>query len=66
MEMYKDNKTEATKNMKKSDKNRSSYYRSISGKEWGIADNYDLCIDSSIGTKKTAEIIVDYIKSVKK
>ena len=66
MDMYKDNKTEAAKNMKKSDKNRSSYYKTISGKEWGNAGNYDLCIDSSIGTKETANIIINYIKSLKK
>ena len=66
MNIYKDNKAEATKNMKKSDKNRASYYKTISGKEWGKADNYDLCIDSSIGTKDTANIIINYIKSINK
>lgn len=66
MNMYKDTKNEATKNMKKSDKNRSSYYKTISGKDWGNADNYDLCIDSSIGAKETANIVINYINSIKK
>ena len=35
MEMYKDEESEAIKNIQKSDKNRSSYYKAISGKEWG-------------------------------
>lgn len=65
MNMYKDKKSEAQKNIKKSDKNRSSYYKAISGKEWGKAENYDLCIDSSIGTKETAKIIINYINTLK-
>jgi len=65
MNMYKDSKTAASKNMKKSDKNRASYYKTISGKEWGKAENYDLCIDSSIGVEKTAEIICEFINKQK-
>lgn len=64
MEMYKDTKSKAIKNIKKSDKNRASYYEIISGKIWGKPENYDLCIDSSIGKEKTAEIICEYIKKV--
>jgi len=63
MEMYKDKKSEAVKNIKKSDKNRSSYYKVISGKEWGKAENYDLCINSSIGSEETAKVIINYIKN---
>ena len=64
MEMYHDTKDEARKNIEKSDKNRSSYYKMISGKNWGESQNYDLCIDSSIGKEKTAEIICNYIKTI--
>ena len=35
-EMYGDNEKEALKNMHKSDKNRASYYKLISGKTWEI------------------------------
>lgn len=35
MEMYKDTKEEAAKNIEKSDKNRASYYKMISGESWG-------------------------------
>ncbi len=65
MEMYKDNKKQAIKNIEKSDKNRSSYYEMISGQKWGKVENYDLCIDSSIGKEKTAEIICEYINKIK-
>lgn len=66
IEMYGDSKKEAAKNIEKSDKNRASYYKIISGKEWGNVDNYDLCIDSSIGSENTAHIICEYIKSIDK
>lgn len=65
-EMYGDNKTEAIKNMNKSDKNRAAYYNMISGNTWGDYANYDLLIDSSIGTEKTADTIVEYIKNIEK
>lgn len=64
-EMYGDTKKEAIKNMNKSNKNRANYYKMISGNEWGDYKNYDLLIDSSIGTEKTAELIVNYIKNNK-
>lgn len=63
--MYGDSKTDAKKNMAKSDKNRASYYRMISNSTFGDVNNYDLCIDSSIGAEKTAEVICDYIKNIK-
>ena len=66
MEMYGDNEKDAYKNIEKSDKNRSSYYQMISGKIWGKSENYDLCIDSSIGKEKTAKIICDYVNVLKK
>ncbi len=66
MEMYKDSKNEARKNIEKSDKNRASYYELISGQTWGKTENYDLCIDSSIGKEKTAQIIYEYIKNITK
>lgn len=63
MEMYGDNKATAKKNITKSDKNRSSYYNLISGKTFGDVTNYDLCIDSSIGTEETAETICNFLKN---
>ena len=66
MEMYGDSKTQAARNIKKSDKNRASYYEMISGQQWGKASNYDLCIDSSIGAEETAEIICEYISKISK
>ncbi len=64
MEMYNDTKNKAKKNIERSDKNRASYYEMISGEKWMNPSNYDLCIDSSIGKEKTAEIILDYVKKI--
>ncbi|MDO4282080.1 MAG: MATE family efflux transporter [Clostridia bacterium] len=64
MEMYHDTKQKASKNIEKSDKARAGYYKIISGKDWGKTQNYDLCINSSIGTEKTAEIICEYVKNL--
>ena len=64
--MYHDTKDKAKKNIMQSDKNRASYYEVISGQTWGDAKNYDLCISSSIGKEKTAQIIIDYINKINK
>ena len=64
MKMYKDTEKEAIKNVEKSDKNRASYYKIISGKTWGDVNNYNLCIDSSIGKEKTADIICEYVSKI--
>lgn len=64
-EMYGDNKTTAKKLLRKSDHNRASYYNAISGLRWGDRENYDLCIDSSVGNELTAKIIAEYAKNSK-
>lgn len=65
MSMYNDNRQDAIKNMKNSDKNRFSYYKAISDCEWSKAENYYLCINSSIGKEETAHIIIDHINNLK-
>ena len=62
MEMYGDSKKQAPKSIEKSDKNRSSFYTLVTGQNWGNPENYDLCIDSSIGKEETAKIICEYAK----
>ncbi|MBQ3296929.1 cytidylate kinase family protein [Candidatus Saccharibacteria bacterium] len=63
-EMYGDKPNEARKSIKKSDANRASYYNTISGLKWGKRENYDLCLDSSIGNEATAKTIAEYAKNV--
>lgn len=64
MEMYLDDETQAKVSIETSDKNRASYYKMVSGKKWGDTENYDLCINSSIGKEQTAEIICKYINEI--
>lgn len=47
----------------KQDKKRESYYNYFTFGNWGVASNYDLCIDSSIlGIEGTAEFIINFAK----
>jgi hypothetical protein len=42
---------------------RASYYNYYTGKHWGQADSYDLCIDSSaIGAAETARLIAEFVR----
>lgn len=62
MKMYNDDEKDAKKNLERSDKNRAEYYSLISGQKWGEPENYDLCIDTSLGKEKVAKLIVDLAK----
>lgn len=62
MQVYGDSEKQALKNIRKSDTARASYYNNVSGKAWGEAENYDLCVDSSIGVEETAEVLLEYIR----
>ena len=60
MEVYGDTLRVAKRNIRHSDKARASYYRHISGRRWGDAENYELTVDSSAGLEETVAIIVAY------
>jgi putative MATE family efflux protein len=61
MEMYGDTQEAGRKSIARADAARAAYYKNISGREWGSPHEYNLCIDSSIGTEATANLICDYI-----
>jgi cytidylate kinase len=53
----------AEKRVRRIDKERSNYYNFYSTKRWGIADSYDVCLDSSkFGIEGCAKIIESLIK----
>lgn len=64
MEIYGDTPAEAKRNIRRSDKARSSYYRHISGKHWNDSKNYHLVLDSSVGIEKTVDTIMDFVSEV--
>ena len=54
---------EAVKRIQFVEHRRASYYNYYTGKHWGQADGYDLCIDSSaIGSVETARLIAEYVR----
>lgn len=53
----------ARKLIEKKEEERSEYYNYYTGKTWGEAKSYDICINSSIlGIEKTAEFLAEYIR----
>ncbi len=49
--------------MRKQDRNRETYYNYFTFGNWGVASNYDLCVDSSIlGIDGTADMIIDFCR----
>lgn len=60
-EKYNISEKEAYEMMRRMDKSRSSYYEFFANKKWGDVNNYDLCIDSSIGIDKAVKVIKEYV-----
>lgn len=55
--------SEAETLIDRKDRGRAEYYDFFTFSKWGVASNYDLCIDSSIlGIEGTAEMIIDFAK----
>ncbi len=57
------NKEEAHRFIEQKESKRAAYYNYYTGKKWGAAESYDLCIDSSIlGLVETEKIIAGFIR----
>ena len=62
IEYYGLDPNKATNIIKKANKRRASYYNYYTEGKWGRADNYDLCISSSIGIEETVSVIESFVK----
>ena len=52
---------EAEKYILRKEKNRENYYNFFTLGNWGVASNYDLCLDSSrLGLEGCADLIIDF------
>lgn len=52
--------------LEKMDKQRATYYNYYTGKVWGKADHYDLCINAGrLGVEKSVQLILSYINGLK-
>ena len=64
MEMYAWPRKDALRIIEKTDKNRSTYYRYYTGRDWQDAGNYDLCINTSpLGYERSVQVVRDYLKT---
>ena len=53
----------AWKFIEQKESDRAAYYNYYTGKKWGSAESYDLCIDSSVlGLVETEKIIAAFIR----
>ena len=54
---------QADSHMRKKDRTRETYYNYYTFGNWGVASNYDLCVDSSVlGIEGTADMIIDFCR----
>ncbi len=54
---------EAKKHVSERDKKRSKYYKHVTDQVWGLAENYDICLNSSeLGIDKCVEIVLSCCK----
>lgn len=53
--------------VEKVDSKRASFYNFYSGKKWGVASSYDLCLNTSVlGFERCADIIISCLKELSK
>lgn len=59
-ERYGETSKPMEKRLQEKDSKRKVYYKHYTNRNWGDADNYDICLDSGkLGVEKCAEIVCD-------
>ena len=54
---------QAAEQAQKQDRNRENYYNYYTGGNWGRADNYHLCLDSSLlSESRIADLIIGFAR----
>ncbi len=62
-ERYDIEKTKIEDFIRKTDKRRANYYEYYTDRKWGIAKNYDLCLNSSlVGIEGAVKLISDFVE----
>ena len=59
---YNVNPAKAESIIQKQNKKRKSYYNFYTDREWGKANNYDLCINSKVGVESAVDAIEAYVR----
>ena len=66
VKLYGQSEKSPTARLAEKDKRRKVNYQHYTGRNWGDAQNFDLCLDSSnLGVEACADIIVDIVKRLK-
>lgn len=60
-EVYKEDKPNMEDYIRKQDKTRAAYYNYYTQNKWGRAQNYHLCLDSSIGISASVQVIKELV-----
>ena len=62
--LYGQSEVEPEKRLEDKDKRRKIYYKHYTEQDWGMAQNYDICLNSAaIGIDKCVSVIVDLARS---
>ena len=49
--------------MDKTDEDRAAFYQYYTRRQWGMAENYELCLDSGkLGIDGTVDAVLDYLE----
>ncbi len=60
---YGDNEKKAEQEIRRSDKQRSAYFRVMTGQKWDDYNMYDIVINSKCGVETTAQTIAAFVKN---
>lgn len=64
--LYGESEKSPAARLQEKDKRRSVNYQHYTGRTWGAAENYDICINTAvIGVEEAAEIVVDAVNRSK-
>ncbi|MDR3280159.1 MAG: cytidylate kinase-like family protein [Synergistaceae bacterium] len=61
-DVYHEGSGELSGYIRKQDKDRASYYNFFTQQKWGKPQNYNLCLDSSIGIKPSVRLLKKFIE----
>lgn len=63
VEVHNIDKDRAEHIINRTDKSRANYYSFYSGQKWGLAENYNLCVDSSkLSEDQIVDLIISYLE----
>ena len=55
--------TKAKKFLEDTDSRRASFHKYYTKQEWGLAQDYELCLDSGVlGIEGTVEVLTEYLR----